>query len=62
MKSFVIALSALSLVAGSAANAAVCRDAKGHFIKCPKPAAKAKKCRHAKGHFAKCGTKGAKPA
>jgi len=62
MKSFVIALSALSLLAGSTANAAVCRDAKGHFIKCPKPAAKAKKCRHAKGHFAKCGTKGAKPA
>ncbi|HEX6660636.1 MAG TPA: hypothetical protein VF067_02055 [Sphingomicrobium sp.] len=63
MKSFVIALSALSLLAGSAANAAVCRDAKGHFIKCPKHAvAKAKKCRDAKGHFAKCGTKGAKPA
>jgi hypothetical protein len=63
MKRFVIAMSALSLFAGSAANAAVCRDAKGHFMKCPKhAAAKTKKCRDAKGHFAKCGTKGAKPA
>jgi hypothetical protein len=42
--------------------AAPCRDAKGTFIKCPKPAAKVARCRDTKGHFAKCGTKGAKPA
>ena len=54
------------LVIASAADAKPCRDAKGHFIKCPPPAAavsapaKGKKCRDAKGHFAKCGTPGAK--
>jgi hypothetical protein len=42
------------------ALAAPCRDAKGHFIKCP-PAAptKAGRCKDAKGKFAKCGTAGA---
>ena len=45
------------------ASAAPCRDAKGHFTKCPTPsAAPAGKCRDAKGHFAKCGSAGAKPA
>ena len=58
MKKLVFALSALSLFVGTSATAAPCRDAKGHFIKCP---AKPTKCRDAKGHFAKCGTKGAKP-
>jgi hypothetical protein len=68
MKKFVIALSALSLLAGSSAVTAAaapqrCRDTKGHFVKCPqKVAAKAQRCRDTKGHFAKCGTKGAKPA
>lgn len=53
MKRIVIALSALSLVAGTAAPsiAAPCKDKKGKFIKCP---AKPKMCRDAKGHFAKC--------
>lgn len=56
MKKLVLALSALSLLAGSApALAAPCKDAKGKFIKCPKAkAAKPKMCRNAKGHFAKC--------
>jgi hypothetical protein len=54
-----IALASLSL---SSASAAPCRDAKGHFMKCP-PAAKAKpvRCKDAKGRFAKCGAPGAKP-
>jgi hypothetical protein len=52
MKRIVIALSALSLMAGAApAVAAPCKDKKGKFIKCP---AKPKMCRNAKGHFAKC--------
>lgn len=52
MKKLVLALSAMSLVAGSApALAAPCKDKHGKFIKCP---AKPKLCRNAKGHFAKC--------
>jgi len=66
MKKLIFALTALSLVAGSAAPAfaaAPCKDAKGKFVKCPaKPTAtatttktaKPKACRDAKGHFAKC--------
>jgi hypothetical protein len=63
MRKIIIALSVLGLVAGSApAFGAPCRDAKGKFVKCPKPAAKLARCRDAKGHYAKCGAKGAKPA
>ena len=53
MKKFVLALSALSLVAGAAtpALAAPCRNKAGKFVKCP---AKPKLCRDSKGHFAKC--------
>jgi len=59
MKKLVLALSALSLLAGSApAFAAPCKDAKGKFVKCPAKAAakpvKPKKCRDSKGHFIKC--------
>jgi hypothetical protein len=55
MKKIVLALSALSLVAGSApALAAPCKDAKGKFVKCP---AKPAMCRNAQGHFAKCPAK-----
>lgn len=62
MKKLVLALSALSLLAGSAPSlaAAPCKDAKGKFTKCPTKAAtptkpaKPKMCRDAKGHFAKC--------
>ena len=55
MKKLVIALSALSLLAGSATSFAAaaprCRDKSGKFIKCP---AKPKQCRDSKGHFMKC--------
>jgi hypothetical protein len=60
MTKLVLALSALSLIAGAAAPtsaASPCRDKSGKFIKCaPKPAAKVKPkaCRDAKGHFMKC--------
>ena len=42
------------------AQAAPCRDAKGHFTACPAPApAKtAQRCRDAKGHFASCAAVG----
>lgn len=52
MKKLVLALSAMSLVAGSApALAAPCEDAHGKFVKCPpKPVM----CRNAKGHFITC--------
>lgn len=51
MKKFVIALTAVSLIAGASAPAfaAPCKDAKGKFVKCP-----AKPCRDAKGHYVKC--------
>jgi len=59
---FAFALAAVAMVATPSMAANRCRDAKGHFIKCPPPkAAPAKKCRDAKGRFAKCGTTGAKP-
>ncbi len=64
MRKFIIALAAIGLIAGSGpAISAPCRDAKGKFTKCTKPApAKSTRCRDAKGKFVKCGTKGAKPA
>lgn len=53
MKKVVLALSALSLLAGSAPSFAAshCRDKSGKFVKCP---AKAKVCRDSKGKFIKC--------
>jgi hypothetical protein len=53
MRKPVLALTALSLVAGASAPAlaAPCKDAKGKFVKCP---AKPKVCRDSKGHFIKC--------
>ena len=66
-KSFMLriafALAAVAMVATPSMAANRCRDAKGHFIACPKPKPAATgKCRNAKGHFVKCGTPGAKPA
>lgn len=64
MRNFILALSAIGLVATSVPSiaAAPCRDSKGKFVKCTKAAiAKPMKCRNAKGKFAKCGTPGAKP-
>lgn len=53
MKKIVLAVSALSLLAGATPSfAAPCKDAKGKFMKCP--TAKPKVCRNAKGHFTKC--------
>jgi hypothetical protein len=57
MKKLLLALSALSLVAGAGpALAAPCKDAHGKFIKCPvvHAVAKPKVCHDAKGHFVKC--------
>jgi hypothetical protein len=53
MKKLVLALSALSLLAGASPSFAkvTCRDKAGKFIKCP---VKAKACRDAKGHYMKC--------
>jgi len=53
MKKLVLALSAFSLLAGSAPALAAkpCKDAKGKFMKCP---VKPKVCRDSKGHFTKC--------
>ena len=73
VRSFLAVAAALSLVIGTAAGAAPCKDPKtGKFIKCPPPAAKVTKttttsktttrCRNAKGQFAKCGTPGSHPA
>jgi hypothetical protein len=64
MRKFIIALSAIGLIAGSAPTlAAPCRDAKGKFVKCTKAVpAKSKRCRDTKGHYTKCATPGAKPA
>ena len=60
-----LALAAVAMVASPSMAANRCRDAKGHFIKCPPPkaaASVAKRCRGAGGKFVKCGTPGAKPA
>jgi hypothetical protein len=58
----------------SVADAKSCKDAKGHFTKCPAAAAapaaapamaaaqKAARCKDAKGHFTKCPTAAAVPA
>ena len=56
MKKLVLALSAVSLMAGAASPtyAAACRDKNGKFVKCPAKPAKPKMCRDSKGHFAKC--------
>jgi hypothetical protein len=55
------ALTALSLLSAPSL-AAPCRDAKGHFTKCPTAPAKKQVCKDSKGKFAKCGTPGSKPA
>lgn len=66
IRTALFALVSLSVAASASptlAKAAPCRDAKGHFAKCPPAAArKTTVCRNAKGRFAKCGTPGAMPA
>lgn len=58
MKKLILALSALSLIGGTATPAIAanhCRDKSGKFIKCPEKAlVKPKACRDSKGHFIKC--------
>lgn len=57
--SFVAALAlAAGILGPGAASAASCRDAQGHFAKCPTASstapAKAQQCHDAKGKFVKC--------
>lgn len=52
----IFAFAAAALLAAPAL-AAPCRDAKGHFVKCPTKTVKVVKkvqCRDAMGHFKKC--------
>ena len=56
-----LAAATLATLAAGPLAAAPCKDAKGKFVACPKPAAKPMRCKNAKGAFAKCGTPGAKP-
>ena len=52
MKRLLLAVTAISLLAGATPSfAAPCRNKAGKFIKCPP---KPKVCRDAKGHFKKC--------
>ncbi len=50
----------LVIVPAALAKVPACRDAKGHFTKCPPaaaapvPSSKPGQCRDAKGHFMKC--------
>jgi hypothetical protein len=57
MKRLLLATAALSIMSVPAL-AAPCRDGKGKFVKCPKPAGGAIRCKDAKGKFAKCGMPG----
>ena len=56
LRTFVIAAAAL-MVATTPALAAPCRDAKGHFAKCPPKAATSTRCRDTKGKFMACAKK-----
>jgi hypothetical protein len=59
MRSIFITIAAALAIAAvpSSVQAAPCKDAKGKFVKCTKPASAAPKkgpCRDAKGKFIKC--------
>lgn len=60
IRNLLLAAASVAIVT-TPAFAAPCRDAKGHFAKCPPAAAKPIRCKNAKGQFAKCGSTGAKP-
>ena len=70
MRFMIMAAAVAVLAFASSAEAKSCKDAAGHFTKCPAPAAepakpmlgKAAPCKDAKGHFIKCGTMAAAPA
>lgn len=68
MSSKLSLVAALALAAGilgpGVASAASCRDAQGHFAKCPTTAAapaKGQQCHDAKGKFVKCGVSKSAP-
>lgn len=56
MKKIALALAVLSFASMPiSAEAKACRNAKGHFMKCPEKAVPKKgPCRNEKGHFIKC--------
>ena len=59
MKNIVLTFAVLAFASMPVvAEAKACRNAKGHFMKCPpaahKPMAKMAPCRDEKGHFIKC--------
>ena len=61
MRVTIIAAAIAALALASSAEATQCKDAKGHYIKCPAPAAapqagKAAPCKDSRGHFVKCPT------
>ena len=64
MPKFILPLSALIVLGGSAPGVAgaPCRNAKGQFVKCSTVKVMPTRCRDAKGQFAKCSVKGAKRA
>ena len=60
IRPLLLAAATLSLVVGTPALAAPCKDAKGKFVKCPPAKPVAQRCKLG-GKFARCGTPGAKP-
>ena len=66
MSSRLSLVAALALAAGilgpGAASAASCRDAQGHFAKCPAAAPAKEQCHDAKGKFVKCSASKSAPA
>jgi hypothetical protein len=66
MSSRLSLIAALALAAGilgpGAASAASCRDAQGHFAKCPAAAPAKERCHDAKGKFVKCSASKSAPA
>jgi hypothetical protein len=72
MRNTLILAAIAAMAFTSVAEAKACKDAKGHFTKCPAAEALVAKtapnkagpgtCKDAKGHFAKCGSVAAIPA
>ena len=66
MSSRLSLVAALALAAGilgpGAASAASCRDAQGHFAKCPAAAPAKERYHDAKGKFVKCSASKSAPA
>lgn len=71
MRFMILAAAVAALAFASTAEAKSCKDAQGHYTKCPAPAAapaksattaKGAPCKDAQGHFIKCPAAGAAPA